>query len=75
MMESYPDIILLRNDFVERSTCQQKLHSHILKIQEVTFSCSKYDLNSFFIQDHQGRETLRAANRTITFSQRTFAST
>ena len=58
MMESYPHTILQLNDLgvnldylVQRSTHHQKLHSHILKLQEISFHVAAM-INSSFIQDH-----------------------
>ena len=62
-----PTLILVLNDLgvglhhlVERSRCHQKLHFHILKLQEVRFDVATM-INSSFIQDHQGCETLGGA--------------
>ena len=65
MMESYPDIILVLNDLgvgvyhlAQRSTCHQKLHSHILELQQVHAFDVATMIKSFFIQDQQRCETL-----------------
>ena len=69
-MESHPHTIFVLNDLIvdlhhlaARSTCHQKLHFHISKLQKVRFFYVAAMINSFSIQDNQGCESLGAGTQ------------